>query len=216
MSGVEEHVTMSEFSNPPYEDALAAALSSDLRDIERRDVVRVWPGRDQGNRPVVVLAPSHLGRGAREHAFQQFIRDADAVTNMPYRIVLVNSNHALGPVLAIWAARKARAVLPRRYRKNLEAVSVVHPDVLLRAVSFVVSPFVSSKLWDKIQFADRIEELELDGVVTRQDLHSLLPDSCRTYEEVLNDEAAQYRTQAVGFGYRMSDNSTTAIANEPR
>jgi hypothetical protein len=200
---------MAEAPDGRYVQLLAVARCSDLSDVERADVFRVWPGRDRESKTVLVFIPAHLGKVDQERAFQLFIRDADALSNSPYRIVLVNSNNAVGFRLAIWAARRARSVLPRCYRKNLEAVSVVHPSMFLRAVAYLVSPFVSSKLWDKVQFVDRIEELELDGTFDRQDLMSLLPDSCREYDELLNFEAAQYRAQAVGLGYRVSETRTT-------
>jgi Divergent CRAL/TRIO domain len=207
---------MADASYVLYVKHLALARCSDLSDAERADVFRAWPGRDRENRPVLVFVPAHLRKAELEQAFLLFIRDADAIAHSPYRIVLVNSNNAVGLRLAIWAARRARSILPRRYRKNLEAVSVVHPSIFLRAVVYALSPFVSSKFWSKVQFADRIEELDLDGTFNRPDLMSLLPDSCRDYDDLLNIEAAQYRAQAVGLGYRVPEILTPSTSNEPQ
>jgi hypothetical protein len=184
-----------------YRAALASTRAEDLSDVESLDVVRVWAGgRDRENLPVVVLTPAHLGDCDRERAFRLFLREADAVAAGPYRLVLVHSGRALGPWLAVWAARRAAASLPRRFAKNLAAVSVVHPDLFVRAAAYALRPFLSAKLWHKVQMVDRIEELELDGVFARGDSVSLLPASCRRWESHLEGEASIVRDQARAAG----------------
>lgn len=186
-----------------YITSLAAALNADLSEIQARDVCRVWSqGTDTEGLPAVVLTPSNLGPSGWDDALQFFIRECDDVAKSQYRIVLVNSGYSMGFSLAFWAARRARAVLPRRYRKNLAAVSVVHPSTFIRVCMYLLKPFVSSKFWSKIQFADRIEELALDGTFSAEDLPTLLPELCRDFELQLESDAAIMRQMAreKGFG----------------
>lgn len=180
-----------------YREALASARSADLTEVEARDVCRVWhEGTDSDGCRVVVLTPSHLGSASWENAFQLFIRESDEITKGRYRIVIVNSGHALTLVSVLWVLRRARAVLPERFRRNLCALSVVHPDIFVRFLAYTLKPFMSYEFWDNIQFADRIEELVLDGTFDGDDISTLLPDSCRQFEVKLELDAVAMREQA--------------------
>lgn len=179
-----------------YNEALRCARAEDLSDVRGLDIVRVWDGRDTDGLRVIVVTPQHLGDCDRERAFQFFLRESDAITRAPYRVVLVHSGRALGVGMALWAARRVRATLPAARRGNLAAVSVVHPDVLVRAAAYLARPLVSAELWDKVELADRIEELELDGAFAGGDLASLLPPVARRFEEWLEGEAGAGRARA--------------------
>lgn len=179
-----------------YNEALRRARAEDLSDVRGLDVVRVWDGRDTDGLRVIVVTPQHLGSCDRERAFRFFLSECDAVTSAPYRVVLVHSGRALGAGLGVWAARRVRATLPAARRKNLAAVSVVHPDVLLRVAAHLARPLMGAGLWDKLQLADRIEELELDGAFAGRDLRTLLPPLARRYEEFLEGEAGADRERA--------------------
>jgi Divergent CRAL/TRIO domain len=179
-----------------YVEELRRAQSEDFSDVRALDVVRVWSGRDIGGRPVIVVTPQNLGSCGRERAFRYFISECNAVLSRPYHVVLVHSGRALGLELALWIARRVAFTLPPAYRKNIAALSIVHPDMLLRFLTYLLSPFVSAKLWDKVQFVDRIEELELDGEFHKDDLGSLLPPLARRFEGFLEGEAEVMRSRA--------------------
>lgn len=179
------------------------ATTEDLSAVDTLGVVRRWTeGCDKDGLPVLVIVPLHLGGADREQAFRLFERQVLALDG-GYRIVLVASGHAIGLDLSLWAARRSRS-LPLAVRKNLAAVTVVHPTIFVRSSAWILSLFMSSKVWDKVQMADRIEELVLDGVFEEDDLGSLLPASCRQFERELEVDADDRREQARREGFVVS------------
>lgn len=49
--------------------------------------------------------------------------------------------------------------LPRKYKKNLAALHVVHPTRMLRTLFFLCRPFISKKFWKKLTYVDGVEQL---------------------------------------------------------
>lgn len=176
----------------------------DLGSIASLDVVRLWKeGRDKSGLPVLVITPQHLGSEDREQAFRLFEREASPIAEGPYRIVLVTSGNSVGVGLALWALRRSRS-LPYALRKNLAAATVVHPDIVVRSATWILKFFMDPKVWQKVQLADRIEELVLDDVFTEGDLQTLLPASCRQFERELEVNAQDIRAQARVQGFAVS------------
>lgn len=93
-----------------------------------------------------------------------------------------------------------RQRVSRNHRKNLKALSIVHPTLYVRLFLFSARAFVSVKFWDKLHYVDRIEELELDGVLPASAINELLPGGVADYERELKEEAELAREVAIAAG----------------
>jgi prune family protein 2 len=55
--------------------------------------------------------------------------------------------------------RKAYALFDRRFKKNLKQIFVVHPSFWVRTVLAMCRPFISSKLYEKIHYLDKFNQV---------------------------------------------------------
>lgn len=175
---------------PSYTSAVAAAAALDLSDASLSNAIHLSPVRDQAGLPILVLNP-HALSAPFPLAWSYFLATFSSTTASPYRLLVVASG-AFGLVAALRAARCA-AALPAARRKNLAAISLVHPGVVARAFVWGGSVFMSEKLWEKMQMVDRVEELVLDGVVGQDDLKELLPEVCWWREKEIEKEGERAR-----------------------
>lgn len=58
-------------------------------------------------------------------------------------------------------------MLPRKYKKNLKKLYILHPTFWVKSFFFFVRPFISSKFWRKVEYVKSANEVRR---------HQSLPD----------------------------------------
>eukprot|EP00177_Eucheuma_denticulatum_P007029 GFKZ01012786.1.p1 GENE.GFKZ01012786.1~~GFKZ01012786.1.p1 ORF type:complete len:207 (+),score=35.27 GFKZ01012786.1:158-778(+) len=190
-----------------YERELEKALSADLRAVEGRGIVHVWRSaagdwqRDSDGRLVVSVVPGLVpeGEGMWERALQLFIVETREVCKESYRVVYMHSGFS-SPVWFGWWVLRARWRLSREHRKNIGAVTVVHGSAAVRMMVMFLGMFVGRKFWDKVEYADRVEEMWLDNVVHEDGVRRNIGDRIMAYEEKIKEEAEAQRELAIMAG----------------
>lgn len=105
------------------------------------------------------------------------------------------------PAWFVWWVQQLRARVSRDHRKNVKALSVVHPSYSVRVFFLAVRPFVSGKFWEKLHYVDRIDELFLDEVVPKEHVRRVLPASVVSGEQgMLEEEEYVVRQIAISAG----------------
>lgn len=127
------------------------------------------------------------------------IHAATQIVNHDYRLVFVMSNFSSDSWFIWWLTGINKRLSPR-HRAHLRAISILHPSVTVRLLCAGVSTWYGRALWNMLHYADRIDQLILDGVLTRQQIADLIPRSVVTYEAALLEEAEEARRQAVMIG----------------
>ncbi|KAA8491647.1 Rho GTPase-activating protein gacY [Porphyridium purpureum] len=118
-----------------------------------------------------------------------------------YSVIFFHTNMGWRNQPSVAFAIRAYRLLPTAYKKNLAHLSIVHPGVWVRGVFLIMRPFLSSKFWAKLHYADRLDELWLDGVLNKHALEAHVPPEARRFEEALRHELADGMTLMRGLGY---------------
>ncbi|EGC39001.1 hypothetical protein DICPUDRAFT_93698 [Dictyostelium purpureum] len=74
-------------------------------------------------------------------------------------------------------------MLPRNYKKNLKNLYILHPSGWLKFLLLAMSPFLSEKFWNKVEYLDYIQEIP--GILERNLIKSKLPEEVKEYDENL-------------------------------
>lgn len=190
------------------------APGNDLSSVERRGIVTICTDKDDTSKllqdkdgnAIVVLIPKNVPNetGAWEKAFSLFLRTMQQIT-CNYRILYVHSGFD-SPLGFAWWVGRLRHRVSDTIRKNLKAVTVLHPTILVRLCFWSLKPFVSAKFWEKLHYADRIEELFLDDVLPKEAIPRVLPQFVISWEQGLVEEGKIARHVAVQAGAPLGPN----------
>jgi hypothetical protein len=145
-----------------YLHHLKQAQDADLSFVENSGCVT--QGRSESGYPVLAFFPS-IGFGFRdksEELLRQmlllFIKTADAVVSQPYSIVYAHASVS-------WANQQPviydyYKILPRKYKKNLLKIYVMHPQSSVKMFFELTKMFLSPKFYDKLQFVETVAEFQ--------------------------------------------------------
>ena len=115
---------------------LKEAEESNLNDVAFSNCVQQF--QDQSGRPVIVFIPK-LALEKLKHLSEEvvvrrmlllFIRQADAIVQQHYSLVYCHTSVSLLSQRAL--ILEYYHILPRRYKKNLQALLVIHPHWTIR------------------------------------------------------------------------------------
>ncbi|KAJ8901743.1 hypothetical protein NDN08_003949 [Rhodosorus marinus] len=151
-----------------YRELVAKARETNLADVEVLGHLDV-SHRDALGRPLVVVYGKRLTvrEVNMQNVFLHYIREMDGIASEAYTLVYFNSKVTRANLPSTgWLIHMYRK-LPYRYRKNVAHFSIVHPSFSTRFLVYTMYPFLSSKAWKKLHFADHPDELFLDGLVER-------------------------------------------------
>lgn len=108
-----------------------------------------------------------------------------------------------------WWLRGLRARVPQEYRANLAALTVLHPTLAVRGAFLAARAVYGGEWWERLEYADRIEEIWLDGVLEREAVEGLFGDDVREWETELVREAEEWRRIGVRFGAPVGEQRPT-------
>ncbi|KAI0563269.1 CRAL-TRIO lipid binding protein [Gracilaria domingensis] len=205
-----------------YEHEVQQARDADLSGVENRGIVTVVRESDgslitdsDGNALVMVIPAliPRIGGSVWEHCFQLFIRETGDICDQTYRVIYVHSGFS-PPLWLGWWLIRVRNRLSRAHRKNLQAVSIVHPTLTLRVICMLLSAFVSQNVWRKVHYVDRLEELWLDEVMAKEVAQRIIPGGVAMFEEALIEENEMMREAAVVMGVPVEPRQLGAVGDD--
>lgn len=93
-----------------------------------------------------------------------------------------------------------RKRVSRNHRKNLKALTIIHPSVTLRCVLLSLSPIIGNQMWEKIHYVDRVEELWIDEIMSEDTCMINIGRGVFAYEGILVDQGEEARILAISHG----------------
>lgn len=170
--------------------------------------------------PIVILSPGMLqaaespsSSSSLDIAALAMVQAMDAVTRGPFAMLIChNGSDFLGTGNYSWL-QSAYGWLPRRYKKNMKRLWILHPTFTLRAIFAVVSPFISSKFWKKLQYLHTCDEAAAvatpEGLVLPRDVLALAGE--RSDAAAASLEAALIAESSPSMPIRSGDGSDDAL-----
>ncbi|CEM31648.1 unnamed protein product [Vitrella brassicaformis CCMP3155] len=170
-----------------YRELLIEAQREDFEDFDQDRLLRRVSTDDLG-RPVVMLIGGVLSPDVEEleRAFLYVVKTLDGVVDRPYVVVYCHTHvNWLSPSLYSFI-QSCHTSLPRKYRKNLTQLYVVHATLTFRTLMNFATAFVSSKFFHKIEYIERLGELSYVTGLPAAQLQRLFPYSIQRYEAELH------------------------------
>lgn len=115
-----------------------------------------------------------------------------------------------------WWLSQMRKRVSDRHRLNLHAVSIVHPTWGIRLLCTAGWAVFGSKFWNALHFAERVEELWLDGIMDEDTARQLIPQAVFSYESALIADAQEAREMAISAGAPLNREELSSQHLEPR
>eukprot|EP00899_Mesostigma_viride_P012979 jgi/Mesvir1/21682/Mv04103-RA.1 len=144
-----------------YREELRIAQEEDLSSEEELGFCSI-AGNDLEGRPMVVIKGRQLPVTVMDmQKIRRFIiRTLDDVVRDEYSLVYFHTDvtRAENSPGVLWLIQTFQ-FLPRRYKKNLKALFVVHPALQLRTLMAALAPWLSDKFWSKVVYIPRVEFL---------------------------------------------------------
>lgn len=175
----------------------AARDLSDKRQDELSKMAWWSPATDKNGTRIFVLAPRgtdgdvecYIDMWTLLAYMLSQLHDHVVVKDQRYAIVwCMFSDHRVGP----FAALSFRAHLQEQYRKNLDAVHVVHPSWTIRIIRLVLWPIAEDEFWNQFESHERIEFMD-----SHTNLKKLaLPRDIYDYDKFLDTQADEMTQQA--------------------
>ena len=155
-----------EFGNTKeYLDYLKEANETDLQSLERCECVR--SSVDNNGKPVLYFLP-RLGfiksqsnsESQLRHMLLLFLKVAHEIVNKCDEYSIVYGHVQLSILSQQPLIFKYWQMLPRRYKKNLKKLYVLHPKMGIKIFFELSRVFVSTKFYNKLQYVQSIADLE--------------------------------------------------------
>ncbi|XP_048886036.1 rho GTPase-activating protein 1 [Brienomyrus brachyistius] len=150
-------------------------------DIARHQIVEV-AGDDNYGRKIILFSACrmppchelnhHSLLNYMKHTLDQYVESDYTLIYFHYGLTKENK-----PSLG-WFTDVYREI-ERKYKKNIKALYIVHPTMLIRTLFFLLKPFISLKFGRKINYVNYLSELE--DIVKCEQL--VIPDIVRQYDE---------------------------------
>eukprot|EP00735_Rhodelphis_limneticus_P000810 TRINITY_DN1133_c0_g1::TRINITY_DN1133_c0_g1_i1::g.17192::m.17192 TRINITY_DN1133_c0_g1::TRINITY_DN1133_c0_g1_i1::g.17192 ORF type:complete len:491 (-),score=142.40,sp/A7T167/GDAP2_NEMVE/43.21/5e-131,CRAL_TRIO_2/PF13716.1/1.1e-35,Macro/PF01661.16/1.8e-30,CRAL_TRIO/PF00650.15/2.4e-11 TRINITY_DN1133_c0_g1_i1:449-1921(-) len=170
--------------------------TEDLTDIEAMRII-YRAGVDQFGRPIFVFVAKHLDTRTvdLDRVFLWMVKLMDRAVNEPYTVVYVHTMCADENQPEFSWLKKVYTLLGRKYKKNLQAMYVVHPTWVLKAVFWFVEKIVSEKFWRKVLTVEKLvtlfqkinsDQLRLPDFVLRYDYKENGPPTAQEQRAVMS------------------------------
>ena len=148
-----------------YGQRLIEAQTTDFGGLEYKGVVGL--GVDNIGRPAVYLIPALALKECTNDAEKMemmrkimllFVRIVDTLVNNPYTLVY---GHSATPLLAqTKVLHNYYKILPRKYKKNLKELVLIHPTFGIKTFFDISRYFVGEKFFRKLHYVDRIAQFQ--------------------------------------------------------
>lgn len=152
-----------EIDNKDFNEHLLEAQQADLHDLERSGCVKL--GKDNNNENIIIFIP-RLGFKTNNEKSELmlklmlllFVRSVNEIVNDNYSIVYGHTNmDILNHYPLIY---KFYAILPRKYKKNLQKMYIIHTNYTIRMFFEFARVFLSNKFYSKLVLLDNILDFQ--------------------------------------------------------
>lgn len=122
-------------------------------------------GRTQSGHRLVIFVPAFLKPHLEDqleldHAVEFILLAMDAIAmHEKYVFVYCDAGVELARTSVAFRLRVVYDLVPRQYSKNLRKLYVLHPTPSLRLMSWACWPWISSRLWNKIEYVSTLDDL---------------------------------------------------------
>lgn len=162
MLGNFKDIEEAESFDAKYEEILKEAQSADLAEVEKTSCVT--KGTDADGNPVIVFIP-RIGFGYREKSEEIvrqmllcFVKVAHEVAEQKYSVVYSHINiHWLNRSPLLYEYYK---ILPRKYKKNVQKVYIMNPQMGIKMFFEFAKAYLSSKFYQKLVYVDGVAEFQ--------------------------------------------------------
>lgn len=113
--------------------------------------------------PVIVFIPYHLDTETPDDLHKGlllFIKVMNQVTNLPYILIYCHAGMSFFNRSYFSWFRNTLTSLPRRFRKNIKVLRILHPSFTIRLFFAFLKPFISAKFYKKINYDYTVEDLK--------------------------------------------------------
>ncbi|SPJ10487.1 rhoGAP GTPase, putative [Plasmodium sp. DRC-Itaito] len=169
-----------------YEKLLKRSYTENFDDLYKTDLLKVI-GKDGYGSHIVLLIPCFIvAAGADpEKTLRYAILTLDPVVKENYVLVLCET-HTNWLTDAVYAyAKQWYDTLPRKYKKNLKNLYLVHSGFLSKTLLTIVTPFISPKFWKKVEYIEKLEDLFLKLNIKASKYLKYFPYIVQRNEEVM-------------------------------
>ncbi|KJP87818.1 hypothetical protein AK88_02574 [Plasmodium fragile] len=145
-----------------YEKLLKKSYTENFDELYKTDLLKVI-GKDGYGSHIVLLIPCFIVSSGEdpEKTLRYAILTLDPIVKENYVLILCET-HTNWLTDAVYAyAKQWYDMLPRKYKKNLKKLYLVHSGFMSKTVLTVVTPFVSPKFWKKVEYIEKLEDLFL-------------------------------------------------------
>ncbi|SOV79662.1 rhoGAP GTPase, putative [Plasmodium reichenowi] len=169
-----------------YEKLLKRSYTENFDDLYKTDLLKVI-GKDGYGSHIVLLIPCFIvASGADpEKTLRYAILTLDPIVKENYVLILCET-HTNWLTDAVYAyAKQWYDTLPRKYKKNLKNLYLVHSGFLSKTLLTIVTPFISPKFWKKVEYIEKLEDLFLKLNIKASKYLKYFPYIVQRNEEVM-------------------------------
>lgn len=141
---------------------MAEANQTDLTEIERTGCLSV--GRDLKNNPLITMIPSMaLGVADKPEAMFRkmlllFLVKANEMVGTAYSVVYAHTTYDVMSQYPL--IYRFYSILPRSYKKNIQKMYIIHPNVGIRMFFEFARIFLSQKFYSKLTLCETILDFQ--------------------------------------------------------
>lgn len=140
-----------------YEERMKKAVELDklgeFQSFHQRELVKCI-GREENGFPVVVMFGRRLpldNSTDLEHVIMYLILSLHDIVNEKYVFIYCHTDTKLSYTMFSWLG-SVYASFPRKFKKNLARMCIVHPSFWVKSFINFIVPFVSPKFWKKFKY----------------------------------------------------------------
>jgi len=136
--------------------------SSALHEMESLGFAHLAGKDHSGQRTLVIIGskvPASSDPQQMEKLLMYLVSLVDQISTDGYTVLYCNTNcQAKNRPQFDWM-KAAYDQLPRRFKKNIKSLYVLHPNFALKSLTFFFKTFLSPKFWDKVTNVESVDEL---------------------------------------------------------
>jgi O-acetyl-ADP-ribose deacetylase (regulator of RNase III) len=181
-----------------YGMLLERARNRDFTSLARAKIL-FRAGTDKSGLPIFAFCCKNLALAEvdLDELVLYMVRRMDADVGDHYTLIYVHTEATDANVPSLSWVRQVYDTLPRKYKKNLQHLHVLHPTFMLKCMLWFLQTFISGKFWRKMIRYD-----DLDLMAEHVDIAAL----CRQLPEWVD----QYNSSSLGRAPRVVSQQSTA------
>ncbi|SCM22970.1 rhoGAP GTPase, putative [Plasmodium chabaudi chabaudi] len=169
-----------------YEKLLKKSQAENFDELYNTDLLKII-GKDGYGSHIVLLIPCFIISSGSdpEKTLRYVIMTLDPIVKENYVLVLCETHTNWLSNMVYAYAKQWYDTLPRIYKKNLKKLYLVHSGFFSKSLLTILTPFVSTKFWKKVEYIEKLEDLFLKLNINPTENLKHFPYIVQRNEEVL-------------------------------